>query len=52
MLPSVLLWGHLEYLPNLHETVHTSEKCWMALLLHLLRLHTTFQQFLLQFYWL
>jgi len=45
-------WGCLEYLTTLHETIHTSKKCWMALLPHLIRLHTPFQQFLLQFYWI
>jgi hypothetical protein len=40
-------WGCLEYLPALHDT---SEKCWIALVLHLCRLHTPFLQFLLQFY--
>lgn len=56
MLPSVrdsegrLLWGLLEHLPSLHETVHTSEKCCMVWVLHLHRLHTPFKQFLLQFH--
>jgi hypothetical protein len=36
-------WSHLEHLPALHETIHTSEKCQKALMLHLYRLHTPFQ---------
>jgi hypothetical protein len=36
-------WGHPEHLPALHETIHTSENCWNALVLHLHRLHTPFQ---------
>ena len=27
--------GHIEHLPTLHETVHTREKRWIALVLHL-----------------
>ena len=42
--------GRLEYLPALHETVHTSEKCLIALVLHLHRPQAPFKQFLLQFY--
>jgi hypothetical protein len=36
-------WSRLEHLPALHETVHTSEKFWNALVLHLHRLHAPFQ---------
>lgn len=43
-------WGHLEHLSALHETAQTSEKCWITLVFHFLRLHIPFQQFLLQFY--
>jgi hypothetical protein len=42
-----LSWGCIEHLPALHETVHTSEKCWIALVLHVHRLCTPFQQILL-----
>jgi len=40
-------WHHLEHLPALHKTVHTSKKCYIMFLLHLHRLHAPFQQFLL-----
>jgi len=36
-------WGRPDHLPALHETVHTSKKCWNALVLHPHRLHAPFQ---------
>jgi hypothetical protein len=36
-------WGRLEHLPALHETKHTSEKCWNALLFQLHKLQAPFQ---------
>jgi hypothetical protein len=43
-------WVHLEHISTLHETVQSSEKCWIMSVFNFLRLHVTFQQLLLQFY--